>query len=182
MEAYCGQLEDPTSLVTYNLAVKLKHGSLLDHLLDLVAKAHLLNARNNILALTLEELTGRNGRATREHLVATNLHKGDRLALSRLETDGISSRRIEVHAVRESAVKYERRVGLDEGEVRADLDRAVALVLDLDEDAAAALGQFDLVPAANECAGKLGGLDELREREQVLRGNGEEGAVQRELH
>jgi hypothetical protein len=64
----------------------------------------------------------------------------DAALLARLEAHGGARGDVQAHAARRGAVEAERRVGLGEVIVRADLDRPVAGVLDDDGDGRAARG------------------------------------------
>src|SRR5882724_3581608 len=65
-------------------------------------------------------------------------------ALARLEARRRTGRDVETVAARNGAVEAQRRVGLEEMVVRADLDRPVAGVGDLDLDRGAAGVELDV--------------------------------------
>jgi hypothetical protein len=181
MDAYC-VCQLLLHFSTHNLAVHLIHRCLLDDLLLLVSESHLLHALHNGIPLRLGELAASKGGTTGEDLVAANLNQRNGLALAGLETGGVAGRRVNVHAVREHAVEHECGVGLEEGEVRADLHRTVALVLHLEQDAPPANGQLDLLLQAHDGTCLLVCCELHRQREVVVGRDREEGAVQRQRH
>src|SRR5215831_16876931 len=71
-------------------------------------------------------------------------HQGDLASLAGLETHRGAGRDVEPHAARLVALEAQRLVGLKEVIVRADLDRPVAGVGDLERDAGRALVEDDL--------------------------------------
>src|ERR1051326_7116882 len=76
--------------------------------------------------------------------------------LSRLEAHRGAGRNVEPHAARLRAVELERRLGLEEMIVRADLDRPVARIRNRDFHAAAAGVERDLAVLGDDFAGDHG--------------------------
>lgn len=137
-----------------------------------------------------EDLLGASGtdNATREiitaldNFVAGNLDERDGLCVAGLKTHRRASGNVEAEAIGGDAVKRKLRVGLDEVVVAADLDGAVALAGDLETDAPTAGVESDgrICLDRDDGAGLLlnvvsGGLGQ---GEEILRGNGEEAAVE----
>src|ERR1700677_1398252 len=73
--------------------------------------------------------------------------------LTGLEPHGGAGGDVEPHATRASAIEFQRRIGLKEMIMRADLDRAVAGIGDRERDRLAAGGEVDLAVLDEEFTG-----------------------------
>src|ERR1700733_2027140 len=76
----------------------------------------------------------------------------DDLRNTRFKADADTRRLVDFHSEGRSAVKLQRRIGLEEMRVRADLDIAVAHVQHLDRTALPSAVQFDVLIRRNDFA------------------------------
>src|ERR1700731_1213503 len=88
-----------------------------------------------------------------DHPLARERDQGDLARLAGLEAHRRAGGDVEPHAPRPLAIELQRRIGLEEMIMRADLDRPVAGIGDRDHDRLAAGIEFDLAVLDEHLAG-----------------------------
>src|SRR5258708_1144905 len=88
-------------------------------------------------------------------------NEGPAPGLARLEAHRRAGRNVEAHAARLLALEFQRRIGLEEMVVAADLDRPVARIGDRDRHGLAARIERDVAVFGDDLAGNHGRLPTL---------------------